>query len=78
MQRLRGLGKRRFIGNSETKEVHDRWHEDCEDCLLEDLVDKGVAVGFNPDTLDGALYQDFEPCPHCFGRTDPPKPKWAD
>jgi hypothetical protein len=78
MQRLEKLGKRRFIGDAETMEVHDRWHEECENCLMDEIVRKGAAVGFEPDTLDGALYEGFEPCNHCFDKTDPPRPRWAE
>ncbi|MBN2566013.1 MAG: hypothetical protein JXB46_09925 [Candidatus Eisenbacteria bacterium] len=77
MKRLQALGKRRFVGDSRTGEVHDRWHGECEDCLLEDLIGEGRAVGFEPDTLDGALSEGFDTCPYCMDRTEPPRPVWA-
>jgi hypothetical protein len=77
MMTLQKLGKRRFVGDKSSSEVHDRWHGDCEDCLLEELIKDGHAVGFDPDTLDGALSEGFDTCPYCFDKTDPPMPSWA-
>jgi hypothetical protein len=74
MKTLKTLGRTRFIGNTATGEVHDRWHEDCEDCLLDGFLEDGKAVGFEPDTLDAALSEGFETCPDCFGRTEPTRP----
>ena len=78
MMKLQALGRRRYVGNRETGEVHDRWHEDCEDCLLEDSVRNGHARGSEPDTLEAALNEGFETCPHCFSKEDPPRPAWAE
>ncbi len=75
--KLRELGTRRFIGDTETTLVHDRWHSSCEDCLMEVLIENGSARGFNPDESDQAFWEDYEYCPHCFDRTDPKPPAWA-
>ncbi len=75
--KLRELGTRRFIGDTERMIVHDRWNTSCEDCLLEELVAKGTARGFNPDESDEAFWEDYEYCPNCFDRSDPSPPAWA-
>jgi len=75
--KLTELGTRRFIGDAETMIVHDRWHSAAEDCLMDVLIEKGTARGFNPDQSDQAFWEDYEYCPHCFDRTDPPLPAWA-
>lgn len=75
--KLTELGMRRFVGDSETMIVHDRWHSAAEDCLMEVLIEKGAARGFNPDQSDQAFWEDYEYCPHCFDRTDPTPPAWA-
>ncbi len=76
--RLTELGTRRFIGDTETMIVHDRWNSTCEDCLMEILIEKGTARGFNPDQSDQAFWEDYEYCPHCFDRSDPKAPAWAE
>jgi len=76
--RVGRLGRERFIGDTATMTVHDTWHEECEGCLVDELVDSGRAVGFSPDTLDEALLEDFEPCEYCFDRSDPAPPDWAE
>jgi len=75
--RLTELGTRRFIGDTETMIVHDRWNSNCEDCLMNLLIEKGTARGFNPDQSDQAFWEDYEYCPHCFDRSDPEPPAWA-
>lgn len=74
---LRSLDRRRYIGDSSSMTVHDRWHSECEDCLMEDLIQRGVAVSFEPDSLDQALAEGFEYCPACIDRTEPDPPEWA-
>lgn len=63
---LTELGPHRFVGDSETMVVHDRLHEDCEDCLMEVLIEKGSAVYFEPDTRDQAFDEGYDYCDHCF------------
>ncbi|MCD4690761.1 hypothetical protein K8S17_04795 [bacterium] len=74
---LRELGKQRFVGDTESMLVHDRWHGGCEDCLMEELIQRGVARGFAPDESDQAFWEDYEYCPYCFDRIDPKPPAWA-
>ncbi len=75
--RLTELGTRRFIGDTETMVVHDRWNSNSEGCLLELIIEKESARGFNPDQSDQAFWEDYEYCPHCFNRKDPRPPAWA-
>jgi hypothetical protein len=75
--KLRELGTRRFIGDTETMIVHDRWNENAEDCLMDVLIRNGTARGFEPDESDQAFWEDYEYCPNCFDRTDPKPPAWA-
>lgn len=68
---IRELGDRRYVGDEEKKIVHDRRHVDCEDCLMEDIVARGAAVGFEPDELDQAFDEGYDYCEHCFDRGNP-------
>jgi hypothetical protein len=71
---IRELGDRRYVGDAAKKIVHDRWHPDCEDCLMDDIVASGDAVGFEPDELDQAFYEGYEYCEDCFDRGTPERP----
>ncbi len=71
---IRELGDRRYFGDEEKKIVHDRWHADCEDCLMDDILARGAAVGFEPDDLDQAFGEGYEYCEYCFDRRDPKRP----
>ena len=71
---LQSIAGVRYIGDTRTSVVHDRWHENCEDCLVKELVKKGVAVGFDPDTLGQALTERFDYCDWCVDRSDPEPP----
>jgi len=64
----------RYVGESDRAVVHDTWHPECEDCLVEDMVGRGVAVGFEPDDLEQALWEGFEYCEYCFDRASPVAP----
>ena len=66
--------KQRYVGESDRNIVHDTWHRDCEPCIVEDVVNRGAAVGFEPDRLDQALWEGFEYCEHCFDKTEPLPP----
>jgi hypothetical protein len=77
MQELKKLDGERYVGDTSAMVVHDRWDSDCEDCLMEDVIARGAAVAFEPDTLDQALEEGFDCCDECFGKTDPPRPDWA-
>ncbi|MCK4408718.1 MAG: hypothetical protein KAW67_01445 [Candidatus Eisenbacteria sp.] len=74
---LKELERRRYVGDSRTNLVHDRWHPDCEGCGLDEAVRSGRAVGFKPDTLDGALWAGYEYCEACHDKSEPPAPRWA-
>jgi hypothetical protein len=71
---VKELGKLRFIGDSELLIVHDTWHEASENCLIEKLIERGTAVGFEPDDLDQAFWESYDYCAHCFDRSDPVPP----
>lgn len=77
VEELKELGQRRYVGDSSNNLVHDTWHADCEGCGLDEIVGRGDAVGFTPDTLDGALWAGYEYCEACHDRTEPPAPPWA-
>lgn len=71
------LGRVRYVGDTATGLVHDRWHKDSQGCGLDETVQRGHAVGFEPDTLDGALFAGYEYCEACHDKTDPDPPSWA-
>lgn len=71
------LGRIRYVGDRNSKTVHDRWHSDCQGCGLDEVVRRGDAVGFTPDSLDAALLEDYEYCEACIDTTEPSPPKWA-
>ncbi len=75
VSKLRELGRRRYVGDSATKLAHDSWHADCQGCGLGETLRNGHAVGFEPDTLDGALWAGYEYCETCHDRTEPVPPK---
>lgn len=75
MEELRHLADERYVGDKSSMNVHDRWHGECEDCLMEDLIEKGVAVRFDPDSLDQAFMEGFDYCSSCIDRTDPAPPE---
>lgn len=64
----------RYVGDTSTMTVHDTWSSDCENCVIVDLIERGVAVAFNPDNLDHAFMNDFDYCDYCFGRQEPKPP----
>jgi len=75
---LRELRGRRYVGNSATMLAHDTWHADCQGCELNETLRNGHAVGFEPDTLDGALWAGYDYCETCHDRTEPVPPAGAD
>jgi hypothetical protein len=64
----------RFVGDARRKVVHDRWHGECEDCILDDLLGQGHAVGFVPDQLSQALEEGYDYCDWCIDGSDPEPP----
>jgi hypothetical protein len=78
VSRLGDLGGRRYVGDSRTKLAHDTWHTDCQGCGLDEMCRNGHAVGFEPDTLDGALWAGYEYCETCHDHTEPILPARAE
>jgi len=78
VSKLRELGRRRYVGDVSTKLAHDTWHADCQGCGLGETLRNGHAVGFEPDTLDGALWAGYEYCETCHDGTEPIPPAGAD
>jgi hypothetical protein len=74
---LMKLGQVRYVGERDTRIVHDRWHTDCQGCGLNEAVRRGDAVGFEPDSLDEAFLEGYEYCEACFDKTEPAPPKWV-
>jgi hypothetical protein len=68
---LRNLDGRRYVGDRERQVVHDTWHDECEDCIIEDLVHRDRAVGFAPDTLGQAFEEGYDYCDWCVDGSDP-------
>lgn len=61
----RPFNGKRFIGNSNTMEVHDLDNEKTS-CKI-DLIKHEHIVTFSPDSLSEAKKQKFNNCDHCLG-----------
>ncbi|MBD3368568.1 MAG: hypothetical protein GF405_10440 [Candidatus Eisenbacteria bacterium] len=72
--RLKDIDGVRYVGDAQRGIVHDRHHEECEDCLVENLVQRGAAVGFRPDTLAQAFDEGYDYCDWCLDGSDPDAP----
>ena len=59
-------GSRRYLGNSNTKEVHDLKNEKPL-CQINEILRAGHAVGFVPDTLDEAHANGYDNGAYCIG-----------
>ena len=59
----------RYLGNKNTKEVHDLDNEDTSPsgCQIDEIIRAGHAVWFNPDTLEEAHRQGYDNCAKCLG-----------
>ncbi len=77
VSKLTKLGGRRYVGDRATKLAHDTWHADCQGCGLDETLRNGHAVGFEPDTLNGALWAGYEYCETCHDTTEPVPPSGA-
>ena len=57
----------RYLGNKNTKEVHDLDNEDTSPsgCQIDEIIRAGHAVSFNPDTLEEAHRQGYDNCAKC-------------
>ena len=62
---------KRFLGNSSPThmEVHDLWAEDKRPhaCQIDEIIDAGNAVVFDPDTLEQAHSERYDNCAYCIG-----------
>lgn len=57
----------RYLGNKNTKEVHDLDNEDTSPsgCQIDEIFQAGHAVRFNPDTLEEAHRHGYDDCGKC-------------
>ncbi|MFH1501790.1 MAG: hypothetical protein ABIG03_01955 [Candidatus Eisenbacteria bacterium] len=69
----------RYVGDRDALVVHDTWNNDSEGCRLGDLLGRGEAVSFEPDTLEQAFDEGFDYCDDCIGASDPdgPPASWS-
>lgn len=61
----RGDGKK-FMGNTNKKEVHDLDNEQT-NCQIDEIIRAGHRITFNPDTVDEARSQGYDRCHWCLG-----------
>ena len=54
-----------YLGNNNTKEVHDLYNQKTA-CQIPEIV---APVGFVPDTLDEAHRCGYDNCAHCIGNS---------
>ncbi len=59
-------GNRRYLGNSNKKEVHDL-RKETTNCQIDEILGAGHAVGFEPDTLDQAHAEGYDNGAYCLG-----------
>ena len=61
----------RYLGNTNTHEVHDLIHEDASPsgCQIDEILAAGHAVVFSPDILDQAHVEGFDNCRCCIGES---------
>jgi hypothetical protein len=59
----------RYLGNKNTKEVHDLDNEDSSPsgCQIDEIIRAGHAVEFTPDTLQTAHGLGYDNCAKCLG-----------
>jgi len=79
-ERIASLRGHRYIGDLQTRIVHDVFHEDPtpEGCGLWDLVQEGRAVGFQPDRLQQALAEGYTPCDKCLYDYQARRPRFTE
>jgi len=60
---------KRFVGNTNKTEVHDLDKEKmgANECQINEIIQAGHAVTFDPDTLDQAHNDGFGNCAFCIG-----------
>ena len=59
-------GNRKYIGNTNTKEVHNLRNEKPQ-CQIDKILRAMHAVGFIPDTLDQAHSEGYDNGEYCIG-----------
>lgn len=66
MRRTQFPGKR-YLGNSNKKEVHDLDQEDtsASGCQINEIIRAGHAVTFSPDTVEEAHVRGYDNCAKC-------------
>ena len=62
---------KRFLGNTNKKEVHDLNKEDTSQngCQIEEIVSSNHATTFDPDTLEQAKKEGYDNCDKCLGNS---------
>ncbi len=55
-----------FLGNTNTKEVHDLRNEQRE-CQIDEIIEAGHAVVFTPDTVEQAKAEGYDRGHYCLG-----------
>ncbi|MFX0097153.1 MAG: hypothetical protein ACFE7E_05285 [Candidatus Hodarchaeota archaeon] len=60
---------RRFVGNTNTEEVHDLDNEQTKpnECQIDEIINANHVRTFEPDTLDQAHKEGFDNCAYCIG-----------
>ena len=60
-------GNYRYLGNTNTKEVHDLRNEDtrASGCQVDEILRAGHGVYFIPDSLTQARSEGYDPCAKC-------------
>jgi len=60
---------KRFVGNTNKKEVHDLDNEKtgANECQIDEIINAGNAITFNPDTIAQAHSQGYDNCAHYIG-----------
>ncbi len=54
----------RFLGDEDLKHVHDLENARGA-CEIDEILDEGRGVRFEPDTLNQAQQEGYTPCPRC-------------
>ena len=63
---VRRRGAFQFLGNTNTKEVHDLHNEQTQ-CQIDEILTAGHAVKFEPDTLGQAHREAYDNGAFCLG-----------
>jgi hypothetical protein len=60
---------KRFVGNTEKKEIHDLDNEKtgAYQCQIDEIIGAGHARTFTPDTLAQAHSEGYDNCAYCIG-----------